>query len=260
MGTPISEKPTNHPFDFDLINEYFVELDRQGPGSVEETLRALSFIDGISSETSIADLGCGTGSQTMVLAQNTEAKITALDLYAGSIDKLNATAEELGLQDRVKGVVGSMDALPFRRDEFDIIWSEGAIGNIGFEKGLNNWKHFLKQDSYIAVTYESWFTDSRPTEIEKWWVDAVPEIATIGQNILTMQKAGFIPVAVFTLPNSCWTENYFAPQRARRVEYLKQHAGNKTVKEFVGFMEHEEDLFSRYSRYYGYAFYIGRKA
>ncbi|BAL01627.1 hypothetical protein OBV_44280 [Oscillibacter valericigenes Sjm18-20] len=65
-------------------------------------IRALSFIGNLSNKTKIADLGCGTGAQTMVLAQNTEATITALDLYAGSIDKLNATAGKLGLQNRVK--------------------------------------------------------------------------------------------------------------------------------------------------------------
>ncbi len=30
------------------------------------------------------------------------------------------------------------------------------------------WKDFLKTDGYVAVTYESWFTDERPAEIEKW--------------------------------------------------------------------------------------------
>jgi len=147
------------------------------------------------------------------LAQNTEATITALDLYAGSIDKLNATIEKLGLQNRVKGVVGSMDNLPFQNDEFDIIWSEGAIANIGFEKGLNYWRRFLKKDGYIAATYESWFTDNRPAEIEEWWLSAVPEMATIGYNISIMQKTGYIPVAAFILPESCWIDNYFIPQK-----------------------------------------------
>ncbi len=107
------EEITIHEIDFALINEFFTELERQGPGSAEETVRALSFIGNISNKTKIADLGCGTGFQTMVLAQNTEATITALDLFAGSIDKLNAKAERHGLQDRVKGIVGSMDDLQF---------------------------------------------------------------------------------------------------------------------------------------------------
>ncbi len=79
------EKITIHEFDFALINEFFTELERQGPGSPEETIKALGFIDNLSNKTKIADLGCGTGAQTIVLAQNTEATITALDLYAGSM-------------------------------------------------------------------------------------------------------------------------------------------------------------------------------
>ncbi|MDY0128897.1 MAG: class I SAM-dependent methyltransferase [Methanosarcina vacuolata] len=253
------EDITIHEFDFALINEFFTELDRQGPGSPEETIRALGFIDNLSNKTKIADLGCGTGAQTMVLAQNTEATITALDLYAGSIEKLNVTAGKLGLQNRVKGIVGSMDNLPFQNDGFDLIWSEGAIANIGFEKGLNHWKRFLKKDGYIAVTYESWFTDERPAEIEKWWLDAVPEISTIGHNISIMQKTGYIPVAAFTLPETCWIDNYFIPQKARQEEFLKKHAGNKIVEDLIALMKREADLYSKYKQYYGYVFYIGKK-
>lgn len=103
---------TIHEFEFTLINEFFTDLERQGSGSPEETIRALSFIGNLSNKARIADLDCGTGFQTMVLAQNTEAIITALDLYTGSIDKLNATVKKLGLQDRVEGIVGSKDSVP----------------------------------------------------------------------------------------------------------------------------------------------------
>ncbi len=253
------EDITIKEFEFNLINEFFTELERQGPGGSEETIRALGFINNLSNKTKIADLGCGTGFQTMVLAENTEATITALDLYAGSIDKLNCEAGKRGLQIRVKGIVGSMDNLPFQNEEFDIIWSEGAIANIGFEKGLNHWKNFLKKDGYIAVTYESWFTDERPAEIEKWWMDAVPEIDTIGHNISIMQKTGYIPVAAFTLPENCWIDNYFIPQKARQEEFLKKYAGNKTVEDMIAFMKREADLYSKYKQYYGYVFYIGKK-
>jgi ubiquinone/menaquinone biosynthesis C-methylase UbiE len=152
-----------------------------------------------------------------------------------------------------------MDNLPFQNDEFDIIWSEGAIANIGFEKGLNHWKGFLKKDGYVAVTYESWFTNARPAEIEKWWLDAVPEISTIGHNISIMQKTGYIPVAAFTLPENCWIDNYLIPQKARQEEFLKKHAGNKTVEDMIALMRREADLYSKYKQYYGYVFYIGKK-
>jgi len=248
-----------HNFDLNLICDYFGRLERQGPGSPESTIRALSFIDNFSNELKIADLGCGTGGQTMILAQNTKGTITGLDIFPDFIEKFNTNAEKLGLQNRVKGIVGSMDNLPFQNEEFDVIWSEGAIANIGFEKGLKYWKGFLKKNGYIALTYESWFTEERPAEIEKWWLDAVPEISTIGQNILIMQKAGYVPVAAFILPENCWIDNYFIPQKPRQEEFMKKYAGNRTVGDFIGFMRREAELYSKYKQYYGYVFYIGKK-
>jgi precorrin-6B methylase 2 len=56
-----------HEFDFNLIAEYFSSVERQGPGSPEVTVKALSFIDNLSNESIIADIGCGTGGQTMVM-------------------------------------------------------------------------------------------------------------------------------------------------------------------------------------------------
>jgi SAM-dependent methyltransferase len=254
-----NEHTSIQDFNFNLINEYFVGLERQGPGSPEATMRALSFIGNLSNESKIVDLGCGTGGQTMVLAQNTKGTITALDLFPGSIDKLNATAGKLDLQNRVKGIVGSMDNLPFQNDEFDLIWSEGAIGHIGFEKGLHYWKGFLKKGGYLAVTNASWFTDERPVEIEKFWRDAVPEIGTIGHDISIMQKAGYVPIAAFTLLENCWIDNFFAPQKAVQDAFLKKHAGNKTVEAFIAYMRHEAALYAKYKQYYGYVFYIGKK-
>ena len=253
------EDTTIHEFDFALISEYFVELERQGPGSPEATTRALSFIDNLSDESNIADLGCGTGGQTMVLARHTTGAITALDRFPGSIEKLNAAAGKLGLRDRVTGITGSMDNLPFEREAFDLIWSEGAIANIGFENGLHYWKGFLKKGGFLAVTYESWFTEERPAEIEQFWLDAVPAMNTIGHNVSIMQKAGFVPTAVFTLPESCWTDTYFAPQQSAQELFLKKHAGNKTAETFVAYLKHEADLYLKYKQYYGYTFYIGQK-
>ena len=253
------KEPLIHDFDSQLICDYFGRLERQGPGSPESTIRALSFIDTLSCESEIADLACGTGGQTMILAQNTKGTITGLDIFPDFIEKFNRNAEKLGLQNRVKGIVGSMDNLPFQNEKFDVIWSEGAIANIGFRKGLNYWKGFLKKDGYIALTYESWFTDERPAEIEKFWVDAVPEMSTIGHNISVMQNAGYKLVAAFTLPETCWTDTYFIPQKAIQKEFLEEHAGNKAAEVFVEYMKHEAELYSKYKQYYGYVFYIGKK-
>ncbi len=248
-----------HDFDFNLICEYFSTLERQGPGSPEVTVRALSFIDYLTASSRIADIGCGTGGQTMVLAKHAPGQITGIDLFPRFIDLFNQQAAGLNLQHRVKGSVGSMDNLPFQQQELDLIWSEGAIYNIGFERGLNEWKPFLKTGGYIAVSEASWFTDERPDEIEAFWKDAYPQIDTIPNKLQVMQQAGFVPVACFILPENCWTDHFYVPQVRARELFLKKHAGNKAAEDFITSEIHEEQLYYKYKAYYGYVFYIGRK-
>lgn len=254
-----NENKSIHEFDFGLICEYYSSLERQGPGSPEVTLKALSFIDNLSDESRIADIGCGTGGQTMVLAQNAPGHITGIDLFPAFIDLFNLNAGKLNLQDRLKGITGSMDNLPFQNEELDLIWSEGAIYNIGFERGINEWRKFLKPGGYIAVSEASWFTGERPDEINKFWNDAYPEIDTIPNKVAQMQQAGYVPVATFIFPETCWTENFYAPQVRAQEVFLKKHAGNKTAEEFIANQRHEAQLYYKYKPYYGYVFYIGLK-
>jgi ubiquinone/menaquinone biosynthesis C-methylase UbiE len=254
-----NENKSIHEFDFNLICEYFSSIERQGPGSPEVTIKALSFIYNLTNESRIADIGCGTGGQTMVLAQHAPGHITGIDLFPVFIDLFNSNAVKLNLQDRIKGVVGSMDNLHFNNEELDLIWSEGAIYNIGFERGLNEWCKFLKTGGYIAVSEVSWFTEKRPDEIDKFWLDAYPEIDTIPNKVAQMQKAGYIPVATFILPENCWTENFYVPQVMAQEAFLKKYAGNKTAEEFISGERHEALLYTRYKEFYGYVFYIGKK-
>ncbi len=254
-----NENKSIHEFDFDLICEYYSGVKRQGPGSPEVTIKALSFIDNLADESRIADIGCGTGGQTMVLAQNAPGKITGIDLFPLFIDLFNANAMKLNLQDRVTGVVGSMDNLKFQNEELDLIWSEGAIYNIGFERGLKEWKKYLKSGGFIAVTEISWFTETRPEEIDMFWKDAYAETDTIPNKVAQMQRAGYIPVASFILPENCWTEHYYDPQVDAQKAFLNKYKGNQAAEDLVENQRHEAMLYSKYKEYYGYVFYIGKK-
>ncbi len=248
-----------YKFDYNLVCDYFSNTERQGPGSPEITLKALSFIDNLTYKSLIADVGCGTGGQTMTLAGSVQGQITGVDLCPDFIRIFNRNAGRLGLQNRVGGMVGSMDNLPFGKEELDLIWSEGAIYHIGFERGLNEWREFLKPGGYVAVSEVSWFTEKRPAEISDFWMEAYPEIDTIPRKIAQIQKAGYIPVASFVLPENCWTEHYYIPQISVRELFLKKYAGNKAAEGFVAFERYEEGLYYRYKEFYGYVFYIAKK-
>lgn len=254
-----NENTCIHDFDFKLICEYFSTLERQGPGSPVETLKALQFIDNLDTASRIADLGCGTGGQTMVLAQHVPGRITGIDIFPDFIHLFNQNAERLNLQERVHGQIGSMDNLSFADEELDLIWSEGAIYNIGFERGLKEWNRYLKTGGYIAVTEATWFTPERPQEIHNYWMDAYPQIDTIPNKVAQMEKAGYIPVATFILPENCWIEHFYMHQVAARNILLKKYPNNKTVETFIEHQCIEEHMYNTYKAFYGYVFYIGKK-
>jgi ubiquinone/menaquinone biosynthesis C-methylase UbiE len=248
-----------HDFDLNMICEYYSNVKRQGPGSPAVTLKALSFIDNLTDKSRIADIGCGTGGQTMTLAQNAPGNIIAVDSFSGFITLFNQNAKKLNLHNKVKGIVGNMESLPFENEEFDLFWSEGAIYNIGFECGLKKWRKFLKPGGYIAVSEMSWFTEERPAEIQEFMQKAEPGTDTIPNKVSQMQKAGYIPIATFILPENCWTEHFFEPQVAVQEAFLKKHAGNKATEEFIASERRHKELYDKYKAYHGYVFYIGKK-
>ena len=49
-----NENKSIHEFDFSLICEYFSSVERQGPGSAETTIKALSFVEGLTDKSLIA--------------------------------------------------------------------------------------------------------------------------------------------------------------------------------------------------------------
>lgn len=74
-----------------------------------------------------------------------------------------------------------------------------------------------------------------------------------------MQRAGYVPVATFILPENCWIEHYYAPQTVVRKKILEKYAGDKAVADFIAFGREEEELYCKYKEFYGYVFYIGKK-
>lgn len=255
----MSEEKTIHDIDFNMICTYFGNLNRQSPGSIEATKEALSFIPELSDDAQIADIGCGTGTQTLTLAQNTKGNITGIDLFPHFTEKLNNRAKEQNLSNRVKAVTCDMTELSIAENSLDLLWSEGAIYNIGFEKGITEWKRFIKKDGYIAITDATWFTKDRPVEIEKFWADAYNGVTTPEIKIAQLLNAGYKFIASFALPTECWTKNYYEPQKIVQKKMLDERKGDKSFAEFISMQKNEAQMYEKYGNYYGYVFYIAKK-
>lgn len=245
--------------ELELLIDFHKEAKRQGPGSPADTLRALDLID-ISNkkDLKVADIGCGSGAQTITLAENIAGQITAVDIFPEFLSKLLLRAEEKGLKDKITILEKSMDDLDFARKEFDIIWSEGAIYIMGFEAGIKDWKKFLKPGGYLAVSEITWLSDSRPAEIEDHWHQEYPEIATASDKLKILERNGYSPVGYFVLPESSWLDNYYSPIESRIDDFLKKQNNTEMAKKFVENTEEEIRLYKKYKDYLSYGFYIAK--
>ena len=246
------------PSFLDLLLEVHIGLERQGPGSPEAIQQALGFLGPLDRFENTADLGCGTGGQTLQLAEHIPGKITGLDMFPDFVEVLNENAKAAGLENRVKGIAGKMEDLPFGKNSLDLIWSEGAIDNIGFREGLAHWRNFLKQGGYVAVSCPSWLTKDHPQVVEQFWSDAGSHLDPVGKNIEIMQECGYDFIAAFALPEDCWTEHYFEPREQAIQHILQKYPQSDTAQEYAALNRQEVELYLKYKRYYGYVFYIAK--
>lgn len=244
----------------DFLIDLHCDGDRQGPGGAEETRSALQLAGLIDAENlRIADIGCGTGAASRLLAAELGAQVAAVDLMPAFLDRLAELAAREGLGDRIETVAASMDALPFDDGSLDAIWSEGAIYNIGFERGIADWRRFLKPGGMLAVSELTWLTDERPEELNRYWTQEYPEVATASAKVAALEAAGYAPLGYFPLPERCWLENYYRPLQARFPAFLARHDHAEAARAIVAAEEAEIALYERFSAYYGYGFYIARR-
>jgi cyclopropane fatty-acyl-phospholipid synthase-like methyltransferase len=247
--------------DLQLLVDLHQDGARQGPGGDDETRLAvaLSGLKG-TANLKVADIGCGTGSSTFVLADELDARITAVDFLPAFLAKLEQTARHAGVADRITTLSASMEALPFAEAEFDAIWSEGAIYNMGFAAGIEAWRKFLKPGGVLAVSELTWLTNERPEELQAHWDEEYPEVATASAKMVILERLGFSPVGYLVLPEHCWIDNYYKPMQQRFPDFLARHGNSEAAGEIVAAEENEIGLYERHKAFVSYGYYIARKA
>jgi len=240
--------------------ELYEGLPRQGPGSDEATLAALSMVTGLPARPDILDVGCGTGKQTLVLAKATGGIVTAVDTHQPFLDELLRRAEERGLSSRVRVCNCDMRDLPFAPRSFDLIWSEGAIYVAGFSAGLAAWKKFLRPGGYMAVTELCWLVDDPPAPAREYWSVNYPDMNTVGRNAGVIERAGYELRGTMVLPESAWWEDYYLMME-KRIKILRQsHRDDDVMQAGLDAAEKEMEVYRSCSGSYGYVFFVMRLA
>ena len=233
---------------------------RQGPGSDDafQEMLILSRMD-VGAPLKIADIGCGTGSSTIPLLGATNAQVTAVDAVPEFLETLKTKAQDLGLGDRLTTVEADMNGLPFQEQQFDAIWAEGAIYNIGFKQGIMGWKRFLKSGGVVVVSEITWLRSDIPNELRTHWESEYPEIDLASNKLALLEQNGYVPIGYFTLTPNCWLDEYYLPLQLSLEGFLQRNADHLQAKEIADAEQREYELYQRYQDYYSYGVYIAKK-
>ncbi len=152
-----------------------------------------------------------------------KAEITAVDFLSEFLNELQSRAHDLEMADKITTLNCSMDALPLSDGEFDVIWSEGAIYNMGFEAGVYAWNRFLKPGGKLIVSEITWLSATRPIDLQSHREREYPQIYVASSKIGILERHVYSPEAYFFLPTHCWLENYYRPIQSRLEEFLERH-------------------------------------
>ena len=239
-----------------LFFEIHTDLPREGPGSFEATERAYNSIKEFLNEPLILDIGCGPGKQTIDLLKISDGKIIAIDNHQPFIERLKKTILDEKLEHRAKAQIGDMFNLEFEEQQFDLIWSEGAMYQLGFEKGLKDFRKYLKPGGFIAVTEASWTSKNISQENAEFWANEYPGIKHYEENLQIAENCGYKIVDHFILNKSDWFNDYYIPMMPRMKMLKEKYPNDETAQEVVGLHEWEIEIMDKYSNECGYVFFI----
>jgi ubiquinone/menaquinone biosynthesis C-methylase UbiE len=243
----------------DLLFAIHRDLPREGPGDDASTRRALACITAVCAPRRIVDIGCGPGAQTVELAMATTAHVLALDIHSDYLQQLRVRADAAGVSARVAAVRSSMARMPILPESADLLWAEGSIYIIGFAEGLRTWRPLLRQGGCIALTHLSWLSDSAPVKPRAFWARHYPAMTTVDENLRVAHECGYDVLDRFTLPESAWWDDYYAPLERRLVVLRQQYRHDAEAASVIDTSQEEIDLYREFSQCYGYVFYVLRR-
>lgn len=216
--------------------ELFRRLDRLGPGSVESLRWAVSLAQ-TPADATVLDAGCGTGADLpALLTVVPHGKLVAIDTAEAFVALVQKRFT------KVQAEVANMLAPP--GGPFDLIWSAGAVYNVGVEAALAAWRDQLKPGGRVAFSELSWRTDTPPPEAQRYFEQdgASPVEARILEA--RVEAAGWRVLGARWLGPAGWS-SYYAPLEAA-IDALAEET--PLVKQ----LRHEISLWRTHGMSYGY--------
>jgi SAM-dependent methyltransferase len=251
----------NDPQQRSVFFEVHQDLPREAPGSRACTRRALAVCReaaGGMAPTTVLDIGCGPGAQTLDLAEQLPAaRFVAIDLHQPFLQALQSRSRLRGLSARITPVRADMSRLPARSGVWDLVWCEGAAYIVGVAAALESWRPLLRPGGVAAFTDAVWLSDSPPEAARTFWAEYA-DMLTLPERRRQVIGLGWEILGDFVLPPAAWWDDYYRPM-LERIEGLRvTYQGDAVAMAVLEECQAEVDVFRRHGDSYGYAFFVAR--
>lgn len=192
-----------------MTPEFFTlhsDLPREGPGEPEDVFWAVGQA-GTQSHARLCDAGCGPGSDIAALLEAIpDSHLTAVDAHADFIEAVAGRFDST----RVDARQGDMLALT---GPFDLIWSAGAVYNVGVADALRAWRMALAPGGHVAFSHPAWFTDNPSAGARAFW-QGYDGVLTEAGLTAVVEDASYRMVAAKRISDAAW-EAYLGPLDVR---------------------------------------------
>jgi len=186
----------------------------------------------------ILDIGCGSGVPTIELAKLSGGEVTGIDIDQSCIDEFNRKIKEQNLSNRVKAINISQFEMKFPAETFDVVWSEGVIGTIEFERSLKEWRRLLKHNGYLVIHYQ---------------------VSRVADALSRLPQHGYSLVDTVPLPADAWWTEFYKPLEEKMDALLRKYEKSSDALKLLKQFQSEMNMVKKNPRNFSAAFYIMKK-
>jgi SAM-dependent methyltransferase len=140
-------------------------VDPRRPGLLYDLVRDF----GLPPDSRVVDVGCGRGKHSFRLAQRFRFNVLGVDPMLRHIEAAKASFKaHPGLEERVRFVLGSAEALPVNDERADLVWCHGSLVHVAdLEQAFGEIRRVLRPGGRVLV-YQKFRTQHLEPQEAEW--------------------------------------------------------------------------------------------
>jgi SAM-dependent methyltransferase len=233
-------------------------LVRESPGTDEATTEAWYRL-GAPTGVRAVDMGCGPGAASLRLAELGAASVLSVDLHQPFLDQLVRRSADRGLDATITPRCADMATITAADGPFDLVWSEGAVYNLGFESGLRRWRGLVPLGGLAAVSDLVWLTDAPPPEAGAFFGEEYPDMQTARVRLDQVATIGWSVRDHFLVGEDAWNA-YYDPIQVRLNALFEKYSDDAEALAVLNAHQQEIDGRTRHGSSYGSVFFLLERA